>query len=102
MGESQHKKHNSRHVFKVTNTEAALQAGVFLFRCVQKISSKFTGEHPCRSVVSVKLQSRSVVSVKLQSNFTEITLRHGCSPVNFEESSAGLLLPIKASEPSYQ
>ena len=92
MGESQHKKHNSRHVFKVTNTEAALQAGVFLFRCVQKISSKFTGEHPCRSVVSVKLQS----------NFTEITLRHGCSPVNFEESSAGLLLPIKASEPSYQ
>ena len=92
MGESQHKKHNSRHVFKVTNTEVALQAGVFLFRCVQKISSKFTGEHPCRSVVSVKLQS----------NFTEITLRHGCSPVNFEESSAGLLLPIKASEPSYQ
>ena len=92
MGESQHKKHNSRHVFKVTNTEAALQAEVFLFKCVQKISSKFTGEHPCRSVVSVKLQS----------NFIEITLRHGCSPVNFEKSSAGLLLPIKASEPSYQ
>ena len=92
MGESQHKKHNSRHVFKVTNTEAALQAEVFLFKCVQKISSKFTGEHPCGSVVSVKLQS----------NFIEITLRHGCSPLNFEKNSAGLLLPIKASEPSYQ
>ena len=49
MGESQHKKHNSRHVFKVTNTEAALQAEVFLFKCVQKISSKFTGEHPCKA-----------------------------------------------------
>ena len=34
--------------------------------------SKFTGEYPCRSVISIKLQS----------NLTEITLRHGCSPVN--------------------
>ena len=25
---------------------------------------------------------RSVISIKLQSNFIEITLRHGCSPVN--------------------
>ena len=25
----------------------------------------------------------SVISIKLQSNFIEITLRHGCSPVNF-------------------
>ena len=29
-------------------------------------------EHPCRSVISIKLQS----------NFNEITLRHGCSLVN--------------------
>ena len=36
---------------------------VFLKKGVLKICSKFTGEHPCR-------------------NFIEITLRHGCSPVN--------------------
>ena len=34
--------------------------------------SKFTGEHPCRSAISIKLQS----------NIIQITLRHGCSPVN--------------------
>ena len=45
---------------------------VFLIKGVLKICSKFTREHPCRSVISIKLQS----------NFTEITLRHGCSPVS--------------------
>ena len=45
---------------------------VFLGKVVLKICSKFTGEHPCQSAVSIKLQS----------NFIEITLRHGCSPVN--------------------
>ena len=47
-----------------------------------------TGEHPCRSVVSTKMQS----------NFIEITLRHGCSPVNllhifktlFSKNTSGL------------
>ena len=34
--------------------------------------SKSTGEHSCRSVISINLQS----------NFIEIALRHGCSPVN--------------------
>ena len=45
---------------------------VFLGKGVLKIYSKFTGEHPCRSVISIKLQS----------NFIEISLWHGCSPVN--------------------
>ena len=45
---------------------------VFLTKLVLKICSKFTGEHPCRSVISIKLQS----------NFIEIILRHRCSPVN--------------------
>ena len=45
---------------------------VFLRKGVQKICSKFTGEHPCRSVISIKLQS----------NIIEIAFRHGCSPVN--------------------
>ena len=46
---------------------------VFLGKAVLKICSQFTGEHPCRSVISIKLQS----------NFIEIALWHGCSPVNW-------------------
>ena len=45
---------------------------MFLEKVVLKICSKPTGEHP----------RRSAISIKLQSNFTEIALRHGCSPVN--------------------
>ena len=45
---------------------------MFLRKDVLKICSKFTGEHLCRSVISIKLQN----------NFIEIALRHGCSPVN--------------------
>ena len=52
--------------------------------------SKLTGEHQCRSVISLKLQS----------NFTEIALRQGCSPVNllhivrtrFPRNTSGWLL----------
>ena len=45
---------------------------VFLEKGILKICSKFTGGHPCRSVISIKLQN----------SFIEIPLRHGCSPVN--------------------
>ena len=45
---------------------------MFLAKYVLKTCSKFTGEHPCQSVVSIKLHS----------NFIEVTLWHGCSPVN--------------------
>ena len=45
---------------------------VFLGKGVLKIYSKLIGEHPCRSVISIKLES----------NFIETALRHGCSPVN--------------------
>ena len=45
---------------------------VFLRKEVLKICIKFTGEHPCQSAVSINLQS----------NFIEIALWHGCSPVN--------------------
>ena len=45
---------------------------VFLGKGILKICSKFTGEHPCRSEISVRLQN----------NFIEITLWHVCSPVN--------------------
>ena len=45
---------------------------VFWRKGVLKICSKFTGEPTCRSAISIKLLS----------NFIEIALRHGCSPVN--------------------
>ena len=60
---------------------------------VLKICSKFTGEHPCWSVISNKLQS----------NFFEIALRHGFSAVNllhifripfFKNTSGWLLLQV--------
>ena len=44
---------------------------VFLLKGVLRIYSKFTGEHPCRSGISIQLLS----------NFIEVALRHGCSPV---------------------
>ena len=68
----------------------------FLGKGVLKICSKFTGENPCRSVVSIKLLC----------NFIKITLRHGCSPVNlllifrttFPRNTSGWLLLIFSSE----
>ena len=56
------------HFFRSSRTKAFLGKGAL------KICSKFTGEHTCRSVISIK--------VAKQSNFIEIALRHGCSPVN--------------------
>ena len=64
---------------------------VFLEKGVLKICSKFTGEHPCQRVISIKLLC----------NFVEITLRHGFSPVYLlhifrahflRNTSCGLLL----------
>ena len=56
-----------------------------------KMCNKFTGEHPCRSVVSIKLLC----------NFIEIAFWQGCSPVNlmyifrapfYKNTYGGLLL----------
>ena len=93
---------------------------MFLGKGVLKICSTCTGEHLCRSTISIKLQSnfteialrhgytyagehlcRSAISIKLQSNFIEIALRHGYSSVNLlhifrtpfpKNTSGGLLL----------
>ena len=46
---------------------------VFLRKSVLRKSGKFTGKHPCRSVISAKFLC----------NFTQIILRHACFPVNF-------------------
>ena len=63
---------------------------VFLLKGILKICSKLTGEHTCRSVISIKLLC----------SFIEISLRHGCSLVNllhnlrtpFPMNTSGLLL----------
>ena len=65
---------------------------VFLGKGVLKICSKFTGEHPYQSAISIKLLW----------NFIQITLRHGCSPVNllhifrtpFLKNTSGWLLLV--------
>ena len=55
----------------------------------------------CSENMQQLYSSRSVISVKLQTNFIEIALRHGCSPVNllhifeialFKNTSGRLLL----------
>ena len=81
--------------------EGSSHPEVFLGKDVRKICSKFTGEHLCRSVISIKLQSK----------FIEITIRHGCSPVNLlhifrtpfpENTSEGMLLVFLLNESSPQ
>ena len=68
---------------------------VLLRRGVLKICSKFTGEHPCRSAISIKLLC----------NFIEVALRHGYSPVTLlhifrtpfsKDTSIRLLLQLVA------
>ena len=76
--------------------------GVPRKRCSElKICSKFTGEHPCRSMISLKLLC----------NFIEIILRHGCSPVNLlhifrtpflKNTSEWLLLKVNSFQPQPQ
>ena len=65
---------------------------MFLGKNVLKIRSKFTGEQPCQSAISIKLRN----------NFIEIAFWHGCSPVNllhifrtpFLKNTSGRLLLI--------
>ena len=80
-------------IFIILDYFGSSRPELFLGKDVLKICRKFTGEHPCRSVTSKKLLC----------NFTEITLRHGCSPVNllrifrspfYKNTSVWLLLII--------
>ena len=67
-----------------SHPEMVLRKGVL------KICSKFTGEHPCQSAISIKLLC----------NFVEIALWHECSPVTllhifrtfFPKNTSGRLL----------
>ena len=89
----ENKMDNTWHFFITQIFKSILRSSrseMFLEKGVLKICRKFTGEHPCRSVISIKLQS----------NFIEITLQHGCSPVNllhifripFTKNTSGWLL----------
>ena len=53
-------------VYRSNPSEVVLVEGVL------KIYRKFTGQHPCRRAISIKLRS----------SFIEIALRHCCSPIN--------------------
>ena len=74
----------------VSLTSRSSHPEVYLGKGILKLCHKFTGEQPCRKVISIKLQS----------NFIKITLRHGCSPVNllhifrtlFPKNTSGRLL----------
>ena len=61
------KYHGSFRIYMVSRNNFQKQSTVFLVKGVLKISSKVTGEHPCRSLISIKLLC----------NFIEITLRRG-------------------------
>ena len=89
--------HNSRKFYKQVirqmryKTVRSSRPEVFLGKGVLKIFSKLTGEHPWQSAISINLQS----------NFIEIILQLGCSPVNLlhifrtsflEDTSGSLLL----------
>ena len=73
---------------------------VVLIKVVLKIYSKFTGEHLCRSEISIQLLC----------NFIELTLRHGCSCINLRhifrtpfhnKSFGGLLLILFSTFPRF-
>ena len=75
--------------FRSSHPEVSLRKGVL------KICSKFTGEHPCRNVISIKLQSISI----------EIPLLHWYPLVNLlyiirtpfhKNTSGGLLVSLEA------
>ena len=76
-------------IFKIFSHQKQPLRGVLKKRCSENMQ-QFMGEYPCRSVISIKLQS----------NFIEIALRHGCSPVNllhifrtpFPRNTSGWLL----------
>ena len=78
---------NLRLIYLVKSSPAE----VFVRKGPLKICSTFTGEHPCRSVISLQLFC----------SFIGITFRHGCSPVKLlhifktpfpNNTSGGLLL----------
>ena len=80
-----------------SNKQKQSSIGFLGTKGVLKVCSKFIGEHPCRSVISIRLYS-----------FIGIRFRHGCSPLNllhifrtplYKNPSGVLLLPMGYSGP---
>ena len=78
----------------INNVQKQPSKGVLWKRFPENMH-QITGEHPCRSAISIKLQS----------NFIEITLRHWCSPVNLlyifrtpflKNTSEGLIMNVSS------
>ena len=78
------------HIKWLLTTSRSSHPEVFLVKVVRKIRSKFTGERPCRSVISIMLLY----------NCIEITLWYWCSSLNllhifrtpFSKNTSGWLL----------
>ena len=62
----------SQNITKNAETYQPPMRDLIIEHHLMKICSKFTGEHPCQSLISIKLLR----------SFIEITLRHECSPVS--------------------
>ena len=73
-----------KNVFLSENNRSCLSE-VFLGKGVLKICSKFTGEHPCRSVISIKLFA-------LRHGFSPVFLLHISRAPFYKNTSGGLLI----------
>ena len=66
---------------------------MFLWKGALKICSKFT-EHPCRSAISIKLQSNSI-EITLWHGYSSVHLLHIFSTPFLKKNSDGLLLYLE-------
>ena len=62
----------------------------FLVKGVLKICSKFTGEYPCRSVISIKL----LIEITIRHGFSTVHLLHNFRTAFSNNTSGWLLLQI--------
>ena len=88
------KRGSSKDLGQIMENNVAKKYGEILFKWREKKSTYdltfvFMKEHPSRSLSLLKCNTiflsgehpcQSVISIKLQSNFIEIILRHGCPP----------------------
>ena len=66
---------------------------VFLRKGALKTCNKFTGEHSCRSVISINLQS-NFIEITFRHDYSLVKLLHIFRPPFFKNTSGALLLKI--------
>ena len=69
---------------------------MFLRKGVLKICNKFTGEHPCRSVISIKMLC-NFIGLALWNGYFPVNLLHTFRP-SFPRNTSGRLLLVLASD----